>query len=196
VLVLNAGAPMLMGDWASEVSAILLAWYPGGEGGQAIADILFGDVNPSGKLPVTFARRWEDSPAYGNYPGLEGSVDYKEGFLSDTDTLIRTISRSNTPSVMDYRIPPSCTATCALFPRVPLRFQSNHQRRHQEYIVQSRIGSRPDLLACDEEFNPCSAKELKAFGRFTLSRARRKQSPLSSIRRPSRSSTPRRRNGR
>jgi beta-glucosidase len=43
--------------------------------------VLFGDVNPSGRLPVTFPRRWEDSPAYGNYPGSNGQVHYNEGLL-------------------------------------------------------------------------------------------------------------------
>jgi beta-glucosidase len=81
VVVLNVGAPILMGEWAAGLPAVVLAWYPGQEGGRAIADVLFGDVNPSGKLPVTFPKRWEHSPAFGNYPGSEGNVDYKEGLL-------------------------------------------------------------------------------------------------------------------
>ncbi|MCX5789095.1 MAG: glycoside hydrolase family 3 C-terminal domain-containing protein [Elusimicrobia bacterium] len=77
IIVIEAGGPMLM-PWADKVSAIVQAWYPGEEGGRAIADMLLGRVNPSGKLPVTFPKRWEDSPAYGHYPGHE-SVDYAEG---------------------------------------------------------------------------------------------------------------------
>jgi beta-glucosidase len=68
-----------MGRWADKVKAVVFAWYPGQEGGRAIADILLGKVNPSGKLPVTFPKRWEDSPAFGNYPGRNGAVDYAEG---------------------------------------------------------------------------------------------------------------------
>jgi beta-glucosidase len=54
-------------------------WYGGEEGGHAIADVLFGDANPSGKLPVSFVKEWKDSPAYGHYPGENLQVDYAEG---------------------------------------------------------------------------------------------------------------------
>jgi beta-glucosidase len=79
VVVVQGGSPVLMDRWADKVKAIVYAWYPGQEGGLAIADILLGLVNPSGKLPVTFPRRWEDSSAFGNYPGHDGAVDYAEG---------------------------------------------------------------------------------------------------------------------
>jgi beta-glucosidase len=78
VVVLNVGAPVTM-PWVERVPAIVNAWFPGEEGGHAIADVLFGDVNPSGKLPETFPRRIEDSPSWGNYPGKDGVVDYAEG---------------------------------------------------------------------------------------------------------------------
>jgi beta-glucosidase len=80
VVVLNSGAPVLMDEWLPGVPALVEAWYPGEEGGNAVADALFGDVNPSGKLPMTFLRRWEDAPAFGNYPG-SGSVNYAEGIF-------------------------------------------------------------------------------------------------------------------
>ena len=54
-------------------------WYGGQEGGKAIASILFGDANPSGKLPVTLPKRFEDCPCYGHYPGKDLKVDYAEG---------------------------------------------------------------------------------------------------------------------
>jgi beta-glucosidase len=81
IVVVQGGSPALMERWADKVKAIVYAWYPGQEGGLAIADILLGRVNPSGKLPVTFPRRWEDSPASGNFPGKDGAVDYAEGLF-------------------------------------------------------------------------------------------------------------------
>ena len=65
--------------WVEQTPAVMNAWFPGEEGGHAIADMLFGDVNPSGKLPVTFPRRIEDSASWGHYPGKDGVVDYAEG---------------------------------------------------------------------------------------------------------------------
>jgi beta-glucosidase len=63
------------------VPAVIQAWYPGQEGGTALAEILTGDVNPSGRLPVTFERRWEDNPVHDNYYPQAGTnrVEYKEG---------------------------------------------------------------------------------------------------------------------
>jgi len=70
-----------MNAWIERVPALLEAWYPGQEGGKAAAEILFGDVNPSGRLPATFERRWEDNPVHDSYyPAAGGNrVIYKEG---------------------------------------------------------------------------------------------------------------------
>lgn len=80
VVVLNTGSPITM-NWLDKVAAVVQAWYPGQECGHAIADVLFGDVNPSGRLPQTFPRRLEDNPAYVNYPGENGRVHYGEGIF-------------------------------------------------------------------------------------------------------------------
>jgi len=68
VVAVNAGAPVAM-PWEDVVDTILLMYYPGQEGGHALADILFGDINPSGKLTVSYPKRLADNPAYINYPG-------------------------------------------------------------------------------------------------------------------------------
>jgi len=67
IVVLETGGPVSM-PWAGNVAAILESWYPGISGGQAIADILFGDANPSGKLPATFAKSEQDLP----HPAIPG----------------------------------------------------------------------------------------------------------------------------
>lgn len=80
VVVLQSGSPVAM-PWLDRVAGVIQAWYPGQECGNAIADVLFGDANPSGKLPQTFPRRLEDNPAYINYPGENGRVRYGEGLF-------------------------------------------------------------------------------------------------------------------
>src|SRR5580704_3013443 len=79
VVVINAGGPLVMSRWIGQVPAVLDLWYGGQEGGNAIADVLFGEANPSGKLPVSFVKEWKDSPAYGHYPGENLEVEYAEG---------------------------------------------------------------------------------------------------------------------
>jgi beta-glucosidase len=80
IVVLNAGSPVEM-PWIKKVSAVLQLWYDSQEQGNALADVLFGDVSPSGKLPITFPVRQQDNPAYVNYPGENGKVRYGEGLF-------------------------------------------------------------------------------------------------------------------
>jgi beta-glucosidase len=61
IVVINAGGGVAWAGWLEKVPAVLHAWYPGQEGGRAVAEILFGDVNPSGKLPATFEKRAEET---------------------------------------------------------------------------------------------------------------------------------------
>ncbi len=83
VVVLNAGGNVDMTRWIDHASAILHAWYPGQEGGTALAQLLFGDFNPSGKLPATLERRWEDNPAFHSYYPQKSDkhVEYTEGIF-------------------------------------------------------------------------------------------------------------------
>jgi beta-glucosidase len=83
IVVLTAGGNVAMTGWLDNVGALLHTWYPGQEGGTAIAEILFGDVNPSGKLPVSFEKRWEDNATYNSYYDVDGDkkVAYKEGLF-------------------------------------------------------------------------------------------------------------------
>ncbi|MBN1138465.1 MAG: glycoside hydrolase family 3 C-terminal domain-containing protein [Anaerolineae bacterium] len=80
VVVLNVGSPVAM-RWIDKAAAVVQVWYGGQEAGNAIADVLFSDVNPSGKLPTTFPKRIQDNPAYINYPGENGKVLYGEGIF-------------------------------------------------------------------------------------------------------------------
>lgn len=81
VVVVHAGAPVLM-PWAGQVAAVVEGWYPGGEDGAVTAAVLFGDANPSGKLPITFPASDGQGPAAGRperYPGVDDVVRYDEG---------------------------------------------------------------------------------------------------------------------
>ncbi len=83
VIVLNAGGNVDMTSFIDNTPALLHAWYSGQEGATAMAQIVFGDVNPSGKLPVSFERRWEDNATFNSYYDKTGSkhVKYTEGIF-------------------------------------------------------------------------------------------------------------------
>jgi beta-glucosidase len=81
IVILQGGNPVPM-PWLAQVKGVIYAWYGGQEGSYSLADALLGRINPSGKLPVTFPKRWEDSSGYGNYPEDAGHPDqltYSEG---------------------------------------------------------------------------------------------------------------------
>lgn len=77
VVVIQSGTPVTM-PWVSQCNALVQAWYGGNETGNAIADVLFGNVNPSGKLPISFPIRNEDNPAFLNYASERGRTLYGE----------------------------------------------------------------------------------------------------------------------
>lgn len=83
VIVLMGGGPIDVSEWINQAGAVLEGWYPGMEGGNALAKVIFGEVNPSGKLPMTFPKKLEDSPAHklGEFPGKNGEVHYNEGIF-------------------------------------------------------------------------------------------------------------------
>ncbi len=82
IVVMKTGSPMLL-PWVDAVPALLEAWYPGEEDGNAVPAILFGDVNPSGKLPITFPKNLADVPASTpeQYPGVDHTAHYTEGIF-------------------------------------------------------------------------------------------------------------------
>ena len=78
VVVLHGGAPMLT-EWISKVKAVLCMYLGGQSVGKAAVELLYGEKNPSGKLAETWPKKLSDNPAYLNFPGTEGVVDYAEG---------------------------------------------------------------------------------------------------------------------
>ena len=80
VVVVTSGGAVDMTKWVDKTPALVEDWYPGQEGGTALAEILLGDINPSGKLPASFERRWEDNAVYKSYyPDADNHIKYSEG---------------------------------------------------------------------------------------------------------------------
>jgi beta-glucosidase len=172
IVVLQTGGPVEM-PWAPKVAAILEAWYPGQEAGNAIADILTGTAEPGGRLPQTFPVRWSDNPAHSQdrevYPGLEGKVRYEEGIfvgyrhydrvgmtplypfgfgLGYTSFALSDLSVDASGFESDGRLHVSLTAT-------------NTGERAGSTVVQLYVSD-------DKSTEPRPAKELKAFEKVHL----------------------------
>ncbi len=92
VVVLNAGGAIEMSSWINDVKAVLMAWYPGQQGGLAVSEVISGKISPSGKLPISFDTKWEENPTYSNYhenvPHMRSLVmnpysriEYREGIF-------------------------------------------------------------------------------------------------------------------
>jgi beta-glucosidase len=176
IVVLNSGAAVLVDKWARTAAAILEAWYPGEEGGNAIADILFGDESPSGKLPTSFPMRWEDAAAYGHYPGENGVVDYAEGIFVgyrhfDKKALGVAFAFGHgltytTFAYRDLRVSPK---TFQLGQKVEVSFfLKNTGTREGAEVVQLYLRDQQSSL-------PRPPKELKSFQRVLLKPGKEKQ---------------------
>jgi beta-glucosidase len=80
IVVNTSGGGVDMSAWVAHVPALVQSWYPGQDGGTALAQLLFGEYNPSGRLPITLERRWEDNAAHDSYyPRAGVDVSYSEG---------------------------------------------------------------------------------------------------------------------
>ena len=82
IVVVYGGVPVLMKNWLNNAKAVIAAMYPGQEGGNALAQILFGKVNPSGKLPFSYIQERSQSPAFKEYKGPGLKVNYSEGVFT------------------------------------------------------------------------------------------------------------------
>ncbi len=81
IVIINSGTPNNLTKWIAKVPAVVQAWYAGMEGGNAITDVLFGDINPSGKLPVTFGKRREDYADFPNSTVINDKITYNESIF-------------------------------------------------------------------------------------------------------------------
>jgi beta-glucosidase len=161
IVVVIAGAPVTMTKWIGRVSAVVFAWYGGQEAGHAIGDVLFGAVNPSGKLPVTFPKALQDSPAYGHYPGENLHVEYAEGIYVG----YRGFDRHNVEPLFPFGYGLSYTTfeysgLKIAFPSVSVSVRNSGTRAGAE-VVQLYLQPPPSRV-------DRPVKELKGFSRVML----------------------------
>lgn len=167
-IVMNAGSPVAM-EWEEQVAAILQLWYPGQEMGHALADVLFGDASPGGRLPTSFPRRYEDNPAYPHYPGDNGEVHYGEDLLVgyryyDTRKIAPRFPFGHGLSYSHFEFGPIQLASERISPGDTLRFEielRNVGRRHSSEVAQV-------FLHDDVSRLPRPEQELCAFEKVEL----------------------------
>ncbi|PYX24650.1 MAG: glycoside hydrolase [Acidobacteria bacterium] len=169
IVIVTSGGNVDSNVWLSRVPALLEAWYPGQEGGTALAEILFGDVDPSGRLPVSFERRWEDNPVHESYypqPGTNRIV-YKEGIFVG----YRGYEHKGTKPLFPFGYGLSYTtfkySNLEIKPRAPSgSYQvsldvTNTGQREGADVVQVYLGDSHAKV-------PRPAKELEGFARVSL----------------------------
>ncbi len=180
VVVITSGGSVDMNAWLDRVPALLEVWYPGQEGGTALAEVLFGGVNPSGRLPVTFERRWEDNPTHDSYypePGTKRIV-YKEGIFVG----YRGYERNQTKPLFPFGYGLSytnfkynnlaahaVTDAASSGPRYELSFDvQNTGKRAGAEVAQIYVHSK-------QAKTPRPEKELKGFARVNLEPGKTRQ---------------------
>ena len=168
VVVVNTGAPVAM-PWADDVGAVLQIWFGGQEMAAALAEVLTGDEEPGGRLPVSLPRRLEDTPAYPTFPGERSEQRYGEGLLVgyrwyETRDIGVTFPFGHGLSYTTFRLgephlsSSTVTAGDDLVVTVPV---TNTGDRAGSEVVQCYVAPPPGEL-----FRP--TKELKAFGKIRL----------------------------
>ncbi len=170
VVVVTSGGGVDMSRWIDHAPAVLEAWYPGQEGGTAVAQLLFGEANPSGKLPISIERRWEDNPVHDSYfpknYGKDKKVTYAEGLFVG----YRGYDKSGTKPLFPFGYGLSyttfayknLTSTAASEDSVAVAFDlTNTGSRAGEEIAEVYVGDKHAPV-------PRPMKELKGFKKVSL----------------------------
>jgi beta-glucosidase len=186
IVVLTAGGNVDMTRWIDKAPALIHAWYPGQEGGTALAQILFGAYSPSGKLPASFERRWEDNPTFKSYYPQKGDkhVEYTEGvFLG-----YRHYDRSTVKPLFPFGFGLSYTRFEYSDLKISTELASAKGLASVSFKIKN-VGPREaaevaELYVGDSHASvPRPAKELKGFAKVNLRPGESKQVTLSLDRR-------------
>jgi beta-glucosidase len=170
VVAITSGGGVDMTRFVDRVPAIVQTWYPGQEGGTALAEILFGDVNPSGKLPVTFERRFEDSAVHDSYyPDAGQQILYKESVFLGYRHFDRAGTKPLFPfghglSYTRFKYANLSVEPAALTGDAPVTVSfdvTNVGGRRGAEVAQIYVGERKPAV-------PRPPKELKGFARVDL----------------------------
>ena len=170
VVILNVAGPVDMTGFIDDADAILSVFLPGREGAHAACDIIFGEVNPSGKLPITFPVRYEDCPSFGNFPGYGDEVWYGEGIYVgyrhyDARKVAPAFAFGHGLSYTTFAISDlKCISAMDTAKGEPARFTvkvKNTGSRAGREVVQLYISKKESEM-------PRPVKELKAFRKVSL----------------------------
>jgi beta-glucosidase len=170
IVIVNSGGGVDTTGWLERVPALLQAWYPGQDGGAAVAKILFGAANPSGHLPASFERHWQDNPVHDSYypePGMN-EVRYKEGvFVGYRGYEARDVKPQ-------FPFGFGLSYTSFEYRDLRLRKASTAMNLYQAVFTVKNVGSRagavvPQLyVSAPKSSVPRPKKELKGFTKLLL----------------------------
>lgn len=185
VVIVNSGGGIRMTDWNDRAAAVIYAWYPGQIGNRALAEVIAGEVNPSGRLPITIERRFEDSPGYGYVPagqhlysgwGPDGDmthpvypIEYKEGVFVgyrwyEAKKITPLYAFGSGLSYTTFKLAQPRLSAAAIGRNAPVSVTcrvSNTGRMNGTEVVQVYVHPVHAAVARPE-------KELKGFARVTL----------------------------
>ena len=173
IVVLNTGTPVITGAWLNSVPALVEAFFPGQEGGNAIADVLFGKVNATGKLPFSFIGGYDQSPAYRGYMDKSLEAPYAEGIFVG----YRFLEKNNLVPAFPFGFGLSYTT----FAYSDLRVMKVNDDRYIARLKVKNTGKMEgaevvQLYVADNHSTvPRPVKELKAFSRVPLKAGEEKE---------------------
>jgi len=171
IIVITSGGAVDMTQWIDTVPAIIEAWYPGQEGGTALAQVLFGDYNPSGKLPASFERRWEDNAAFNTYypKGDAKGVEYSEGVFVGYRHFDRSLVKPLFPFGFGLSYTQFAYSSLQISPQSGDLAQAVHISFDLRNIGERKGAEVAEVYVSDNHSSvPRPVKELKGFARVDL----------------------------